>query len=62
MDAFDDITYICLQSTNSCERVLPANARYCTQCGCMSTFYLQDILSNYKEEFNESSNSELRAI
>ena len=61
-DDIDDIKYACLESPNGCNMLLPSNARYCTQCGCMSTFYLQDVLSDYTEEFNSESDSKLKAI
>lgn len=61
-DDIDDIKYACLESPNGCNMLLPSNARYCTQCGCMSTFYLQDVLSDYTEEFKLESDSKLKAI
>lgn len=62
-DSFiDDFTSKCLHASNGCGTLLRSNARYCIQCGCMSTFYLQNILPDYTEEYKAASDSKLKAI
>lgn len=44
---------------DGCEINLKGNARYCTQCGAMSTFYYYDILRHWGEEHKAAQEDKL---
>jgi len=53
----------CNNITDSC-KTLPSNARYCSECGAASTFFLQGILPVYVKEMQtiKDENPLLKAI
>lgn len=42
---------------NGCDEKLSGKARYCTNCGCLSTYYLQGILPSWQEELEKYMNN-----
>ncbi len=46
--------------TEPCRIILESNARHCTQCGCLSTFYENDYLENWQKEKKELEINELK--
>ncbi|WP_144528766.1 ImmA/IrrE family metallo-endopeptidase [Peribacillus simplex] len=42
--------------SDSCGKLLDGNSRYCTNCGNESTFYQQDLLTDWEVEYEEKQN------
>ncbi|QLI45370.1 hypothetical protein DJ67_013910 [Bacillus pumilus] len=42
-----------------CGTLLEGNARFCHNCGCTSTYYLNDILEHWKEENTQQQVDEI---
>lgn len=51
-DPFNRFNASQLISSNGCGTALQGNARFCTSCGCISTFYVQELLQDWHEEKN----------
>lgn len=49
-DPFHEFSASQLISSDGCGTLLQGNARFCTSCGCVSTFYIQDLLKNWQDE------------
>ncbi len=46
---------------SACKEFLDGDARYCTQCGSVSTFYLSELLMDWQEERQSTSSNEAAA-
>ncbi|MCJ1648640.1 ImmA/IrrE family metallo-endopeptidase [Lactiplantibacillus plantarum] len=49
-DPFHAFSASQLISSDGCGTLLQGNARFCTSCGCVSTFYIQDLLKDWNDE------------